>query len=123
MKTILKATLGLTTAALMATAAQAGDAQPSDMTAPQTVKTIDSDNQVSQLTIISMDEDREAVLGAFEQQNTDAYIVQDEDGDLFINHLVLIEELPDPALDVEVVETYEVTYRGVTYTNKVVDGQ
>lgn len=120
MKTILKATLGLSITALLSTAAQAGEAQASDVMTPQTVQTIDSDNQVSQLTIVRMDEDREAVLGAFEQQNTDAYIVQDEDGDLYINHLVAVEDLPDPALEVEVVDTYEVTYRGVTYTNKII---
>lgn len=127
MKTILKATLGLTTAALLATTAQAFQAEPADMaeTAPltQTVQTIDSDNQVGQLTLVEMNEDSQAVLGAFEQQNTDAYIVQDNNGDLFINHLVLIEELPNTALVLETVETYETTYRGVTFTNKIVDAQ
>jgi hypothetical protein len=120
MKTVLKATLGLSVAALLSSTVQAGETQTPDVMAPQTVKTIDSDNQVSQLTIVRIDEDREAVLGAFEQQNTDAYIVQNEEGDLFINHLVPVEDLSDPALDVEVVDTYEVTYRGVTYTNKVI---
>lgn len=120
MKTVLKATLGLSVAALFSSTAYAGDAQTSDVMTPQTVKTIDSDNQVSQLTIVRIDEDREAVLGAFEQQNTDAYIVQNEEGDLFINHLVPVEDLPDPALAIDVVDTYEVTYRGVTYTNKVI---
>ena len=124
MKMIAKATLGLTTAALLATSAQAGQTK-SDETAKtaeptQTVKTIDSDNQVSQLTLVRMNENGQAVLGAFEKQTTDAYIVQNDNGDLFINHLVLIEELPDPALNVETIETFETTYRGMTFTNKIV---
>jgi hypothetical protein len=127
MNTTLKLTFGLVTAALLTTTAYAEGVKAPEMTktveSTQTVKTIDADNQVSQLTLVRMNEDSQAVLGAFEQQNTDAYIVQDNDGDLFINHLVPIEELPDPALNVEVVETYEITYRGVTFTNKIVDGQ
>ena len=128
MKIILKTTLGLSTAALLAATAQAGDAASeaaADTTAPTTqiVKTIDADNQVGQLSIVRMDKNNEAVLGAFEEQNTDAYIVQDNEGDLYINHLVAIEDLPNPDLDVETVETYEVTYRGMTFTNKVIDNQ
>lgn len=127
MKTILKATLGLTTVALFATTAQAENAKSDDavktIEATQTVKTIDSDNQVSQLTLVRMSEDSQAVLGALELQNTDAYIVQDNEGALFINHLVLIEALPNPALNVETIETYETTYRGITFTNKVVAAQ
>lgn len=124
MKTIVKATLGLITTVLFATAAHAEQVKSTDMAKPaestQTVKTIDSDNQVSQLTLVRTSEDGQAVLGAFEKQTTDAYIVQNNEGDLFINHLVLIEELPDPVLDVETVETYEITYRGITFTNKIV---
>lgn len=127
MKTILTLTLGLSTAVIFATGAQAEEVKPADMTktvaTTQTVQTIDADNQVSQLTLSRMGEDTQAVLGAFEQQNTDAYIVQNNDGALFINHLVLIEELPDPTLSVDVVETYEITHRGMTFTNKIIGEQ
>lgn len=127
MKTILKMTLGLSTSAIFATSAQAEEGKPVEVTktvsTTQTVKTIDADNQVSQLTLARMGEDNQAVLGAFEQQNTDAYIVQNNDGVLFINHLVLIEELPDPTLTVDVVETYEITHRGMTFTNKIIGEQ
>jgi len=127
MKTILKITLGLSTAAIFATTAQAEEVKPAEMTktvaTTQTVKTIDADNQVSQLTLARMSEDTQAVLGAFEQQNTDAYIVQNNDGALFINHLVLIEDLPDPTLSVDVVDTYEITHRGMTFTNKIIGEQ
>lgn len=127
MTIFLKLTLGLSTAVVFATTAYAQEIKPTEMTktvaSTQTVKTIDADNQVSQLTLVRMSEDSQAVLGAFEQQNTDAYIVQNNDGDLYINHLVPIEDLPDPALTVDVVDTYEITYRGVIYTNKVIDEQ
>lgn len=127
MKTILTLTLGLSTAVIFATGAQAEEVKPADMTktveTTQTVQTIDADNQVSQLTLSRMGEDTQAVLGAFEQQNTDAYIVQNNDGALFINHLVLIEELPDTTLSVDVVETYEITHRGMTFTNKIIGKQ
>ena len=95
------------------------------MTTTQTVQTLDADGQVGQLTIVEVERNPNltAVLGALEMQNTEAYIVQDNDGDLFINHLVPVEDLQDPNLMVDTVETYEVTYRGMTFTNKVVEDQ
>ena len=129
MKTILKTTLGVATAALLASTAQAGEDKMVDadktMTKTQTVRTIDADGQVGEITIFSADQDERkvAVLGAFSQQATEAYIVQDNEGDIFINHLVPVEALPDPNLDVEVIDTYEVTYRGMTFTNKVIAEQ
>lgn len=127
MKMTTKLTLGLSTVALFASAAQASQAPSETMdvkaTTTQTVQTIDADGQVGQLTIIRIDEDNQAVLGAIEEQRTEAYIVQNNEGDLYINHLVPYEELPDPELDVEVVDTYEITYRGMTFTNKIVNAE
>lgn len=129
MTLLSKSTLGLTAATLIATTAQAGgitektaqtdQIQPS----PVTVQTIDSDGQVGQLTIYTTDSDfqKTAVLGALAQQTTDAYIVQDNDGDLFINHLVPVEDLPDPNLEVRTIDTYTTEYRGMTFTNKIVE--
>ena len=124
------AALGL---ALFATTAQAGidqaeaDKKADDavVTTTQTVQTLDADGQVGQLTIVEVERNPNltAVLGALEMQNTEAYIVQDNDGDLFINHRVPVEDLQDPNLMVDTVETYEVTYRGMTFTNKVVEDQ
>ena len=124
------AALGL---ALVATTAQAGiDQAKTDkaadeavVTETKTVQTLDADGQVGQLTIVEVDRNPNltAVLGALEMQNTEAYIVQDNEGDLFINHLVPIEDLQDPTLDVDTVDTYEVTYRGMTFTNKIVSDQ
>ncbi|MEM7728669.1 MAG: hypothetical protein AAF311_05270 [Pseudomonadota bacterium] len=131
MKTIFKAALGTATAALFAGTAQAGmtqaETQAADAETPvvttRTVQTLDADGQVGQLTLVEVDRNPQmtAVLGALAMQETDAYIVQDNDGALFINHLVPVEELPDPTLMVETLDTYDIAYRGMTFTNKVVD--
>ena len=121
------ALLGLSLA-LIAGSAQAGLGQKKAEETKETVKTVqtlDADGQVGQLTIFEVEPNPEltAVLGALELQNTEAYIVQDNDGDLFINHLVPVEDLQDPTLLVDTVETYEITYRGMTFTNRVVADQ
>ncbi|WP_298915950.1 hypothetical protein [uncultured Algimonas sp.] len=134
MNFLARTTLGFASAALLAGAANAGtmdgDKVKVDKNKPETVvatttrtvQTLDADGQVGQLTLVEIDRDAEttAVLGALAMQTTDAYIVKDNDGDLFINHLVPVEELPDPTLMVDAVETYEITHRGMTFTNKVV---
>lgn len=132
MSTLIKTTLGITVAALFSANAHAGitsGTQSADETAKapvsQTVKTIDGDGQVGQLTLYRVNSDprKAAVLGALEEQRTDAYIVQDNEGELYINHLVPIETLPDPTLEVEIVDTYTTEYRGLVFTNKVLDEQ
>jgi methionyl-tRNA formyltransferase len=133
MTAIYKTTLGALSLALMAGTAQAGvtqaemdkKADETLVTTTQTVQTLDADGQVGQLTIVEVERNPEltAVLGALELQNTEAYIVQDNDGDLFINHLVPVEDLQDPTLVVDTVDTYEITYRGMTFTNKIVAEQ
>lgn len=123
MQNFMKAAFGATTLALIATSAQAQSEMNAAKTVTsetQTVETIDSNDQVGKLTITRVDAEGQAVLGVLEQQTTDAYIVQDQSGDLFINHLVPLSDLPDPQLEIDVVDTYQVTYRGVTYTNKIV---
>lgn len=45
--------------------------------------------------------------------------VKAQDGEIFYNQLVDYDDLPDVELEAEVVDTYEVTYEGRTYTNKV----
>ena len=125
MKTFIASTAGLLVASSFAMTAHAGgmtDKNKAEKTSDtQIVQTIDADGQVGQLTIFEVADDHRntAVLGALEQQNTDAYIVADEEGDLYINHLIPVSELPDPNLIVEAEETYTIEYRGMTFTNKV----
>jgi hypothetical protein len=136
MKTMSKLGLGIVTAAVMAASAQASmiDGPQADadkattdrsVKSTHTVQTLDADGRVGELTLIEFEESSQVtdVLGALEMQETEAYIVQDNDGRLFINHLVPIESLQDPELEVDTVETYEISYRGMTFTNKIVDPQ
>ncbi|MGB3456858.1 MAG: hypothetical protein WBG08_06895 [Litorimonas sp.] len=130
MKAVLKTSLGLATAALFAGTAQAGMTDAKTKTAAtdtnettRAVQTLDADGRVGQLTLVEMNDNPgvTAVLGALALQTTDAYIVQDNDGAIYINHLVPVEDLQDPTLTVETVETYEIVHNGRTYTNKIVD--
>ncbi len=85
------------------------------------VKTIDADGEVSTITVeaMPMETRKTAVLGALAVQKSDAYVVQDQSGELFINHLVPVAELPDPTLNVREIETYTTEYRGMVFTNRV----
>ncbi|MGB6231715.1 MAG: hypothetical protein WBF53_16480 [Litorimonas sp.] len=123
------AALALATTALFATSAQAGvmsddttvKADAQSMTT-RTVKTIDADGNVGMITVqaAATDMRRTAVLGAFEVQNTDAYIVEDNEGDLYINHLVPVEDLQEVDQDFAVVDSYTFEHRGMTFTNRIV---
>lgn len=114
--------------ALSSTPAFATDANPeaaiTSETKVQTVRTIDGDNRVGELTIYDASaDDKSAVLGAIATQNTDAYVVRGDDGKLYINHLIKMEDLPDPRLDVQTVEEYTYEYQGRIYTNRVTADQ
>ena len=133
MNTIMTTTIAIAATTMMATGALAGEAKSamkSDTVnattmKTQTVRTIDADGQVGEITIFDTEasDQKVAVLGTFSQQATNAYVVRDNEGDLYINHIIPVDELPDPNLDVEVIDTYEVTYRGMTFTNKIVNEQ
>jgi len=47
-------------------------------------------------------------------------VVRDENGNVFYNQIVEIEDLQEVELDAEVVDTFTYEYQGRTYTNKVV---
>lgn len=53
-------------------------------------------------------------------ETADMNPVRDEDGNIYYNHYVPRSDLFDASIDYEVVDTYEVTYNGRTYTNKIV---
>ena len=124
-RTLATAAATLAASTLMAATAQAGDMNTSSDYQPQSrtttmVKTIDADGQVGQMTVVANTPRKTAVLGALAVQNTDAYVVEAPDGELFINHLIPVSDLPDPTLDPDVVDTYTYEYRGMTFTNRVV---
>ena len=117
--------------AIAATALFAGTAHAGDMSMkdaqmqPQSrtttmVKTMDADGQVGSMQVVANTSRKTAVLGALAVQNTDAYVVEAPDGELFINHILNTSDLPDPSLDPDVLDTYTYEYRGMTFTNRVV---
>lgn len=114
--------------ALMASTASAGEMNSSakmDVKAQaqaqaKTVRTIDADGQVGQLTIVRDDTEQTAVLGALAVQTTDAYVVRGQDGRLYINHVIAYDDLPDPSLSVKTVDEYQTNYNGMVFTNRVV---
>lgn len=60
-----------------------------------------------------------AVLEANETQ--DLIRVSDDEGNVFYNHIVNIEDLPKTDLDIEIQDTYTFEYNGRTYTNVIVE--
>ena len=109
------------TTALFALPATAGDMDkaPESRTTVM-VKTIDADGTVGDAQF-RVDSPREtAVLGALDVQTTEAYVVEDEAGNLFLNHVLTVADLPDPTLDPEVLDTVTVEHRGMTFTNRLV---
>lgn len=128
-KTLSTPVAALAILTLSATPALAGDMKAEkessvkQQTQVQTVRTIDGDNRVGELTIFDAGENEQssAVLGAVATQNTDAYVVRDQAGQLYINHLIKVEDLPDPRLTVRTVDEYEYEYQGRIFTNRVVN--
>ncbi len=130
MKLMTATAAALAATAMMTTTAAAGDYNKAEMKSSamqqgkmtKMVKTIDADGAVSTMTVDAtpMETRKTAVLGALAEQNSDAYVVQDQSGELFINHIVPLSELPDPSLEVREVQTYTTEYRGMVFTNRVV---
>lgn len=50
----------------------------------------------------------------------DLIAVEGPDGRVYYNRYIPVSELPDPELDLRVIDTFEVSHEGRTYTNKVV---
>ena len=122
MKLLMTTLTGLTTATLFAVTAQAAEMSDKTSKTIKSVETIDADGEVSVKTVevAPTDMHRTAVMSAYAEQNTDAYIVEGENGQLYINHLIPVSELPDPTLAVRTEDTYSVEYQGMTFTNRVV---
>ena len=129
--TVLTATAAT---ALLSTAAHAGDmhkaktmdsasSMPVQSRTTTMVKTIDADGQVGTMQVMANTPRETAVLGALATQRTDAYVVEDSQGDLHLNHLVDVSELPEYRLDPQVIDTVTFEHNGMTFTNRVVRDQ
>ena len=122
MKIWTKLTVG-TAATLFATSALASGVETkaqSEEAQETTIRTIDANGQVGVITIYEPEE-RESVQGRLERQDGQVYVISDNAGDYYLNRVIPVDELPDPTLEVETVDTYTIEYRGVTYTNRVVN--
>lgn len=71
----------------------------------------------AKVTMIRAEAEAE-VMGAVERGEFTA--VEGPDGRIYYNHIVPVSELPDPELDIEVLDTFQVEYEGDVYTNKLV---
>ncbi len=58
------------------------------------------------------------VRGAVER--SDFVAVEGPDGRIYYNRVVPVSELPDPVLDLRVLDTVQVEHDGTIYTNKIV---
>lgn len=106
-------------AATFAQASFAGE-KPEMETLKTTDKMIEvttTDATTAQLITRSADTPAE-VLSTVETANLMA--VEGPDGRIYYNHIVPISELPDPQLELRVIETYDVQHDGDVFTNKIV---
>lgn len=56
-----------------------------------------------------------------ETQEAGLIAVEGPDGRIYYNRFVPLETLPDPKLDLRVIDTVDIRYEGEVYTNKVVE--
>ncbi len=65
-----------------------------------------------------VEENLEGFEGSLSDRNT--FVVEDNTGDVFINHIVEDKDLSLVDTDVKVIDTYEFTYQGQTFQNRIV---
>jgi len=58
------------------------------------------------------------VMGAVER--SEFVRIEGPDGRVYYNHLIPVSELPDPALELRVLDTVQVERDGAVFTNKIV---
>jgi len=114
----LMATLALTASAF-APIAVAQDTNADDNIQLAMASSEDITAETTEARIIAIPAETETeVLSA--EETGDLIPVQGLDGRIYYNRIIPIAELPDPDLDLRVLDTYGVNYEGEVYTNKVV---
>lgn len=114
-------TLALAAAAVVACAspAFAGDmAEKTEMKSPM-VETF-STTEMPQARIIAIRAEAESDVRSALQLG-DFIPVEGPDGQIYYNQIVQISDLPDPELNLRVVEKFEVNHDGMVFTNKIVE--
>ena len=112
-------------AAMSATAAHAGEMKAKSYTMDADAKIVAQTDGVAAETldgplITVVPNTRFEVLGVIERDGQTLYQVP-ASGTTFVNHVPA--ELTDVTTDVDVVDEYSYEYRGMTFTNRVVNGE
>ena len=105
-------TIAIATAAVLLSAPAAFAGEMEDKS--ETVKAETTESRTVTLRNEVMAEVRGAVASG------EYTAVEGPDGKIYYNRIIPISELPDPTLEIEEAETYTFEYRGMTFTNKVV---
>jgi hypothetical protein len=107
----------MTTLALSVTAfAPSAFAEEVEKTAMMDATVMEMNNGATEAAVIAVRADMpEEVMETVETSNFIA--VEGPDGQIYYNHI----ELPDPELNLRVIETFEVAHDGAVYTNKLVE--
>ena len=101
----------------IAPAAFAGDKMDMKMetTAVEAAATMDA----PEARTITLRTDTEAeVLGAVD--SSELIPVEGPDGQIYYNRFIPVSELPDPALELRVLDTVQINHEGEVFTNKIV---
>jgi hypothetical protein len=111
----------MTTLALSVTAfAPSAFAEDVEKTAMMDAPVMEMNNGATEAAVIAVRADMpEEVMETVETSNFIA--VEGPDGQIYYNHIVEVSELPDPELNLRVIETFEVAHDGAVYTNKLVE--
>lgn len=112
----------LASIALLPFGAKAGPtATKLDTQSDVTVAVNTDTSAISQTTLYAV-QDREEVLSTSIRENQgDLIPVRDQDGEIYYNHILEPEDLTEVDFDLDVINTYEFTYQGRTYVNKIVE--
>lgn len=106
-------------ATLAAPAAIAEDSTAKENVQMAMVESQDMTAESTEARIIAIPAETETeVLSTTE--SSDLIPVQGPDGRIYYNRIIPVSELPDPDLDLRVLDTYNVNYEGEVYTNKIV---
>lgn len=83
------------------------------------VEAEDMTSETTEARVIAIPVETETEVLSTTESN-DLIPVQGPDGRIYYNRIIPVSELPDPDLDIRVLDTYTVNYEGEVYTNKIV---
>lgn len=105
---------------LLPVALAAEEASPAD-SAKANTEAADMNTPAKQRLTITTLRDKTVLAATENKPSQDTFPVMDSDGNVYYNHIVKIDDLPEVEKDIDVVDTYTFVHDGVTYTNKIVE--